>query len=136
MKLAEYKPVIDVSHLYDNLQRVEQITDDAQRFFNNTRIRVVYYEDLVMDPKVSSLSNSKYDDIGISGFFFRSLIFRRVQLLNEIQEFLGVLPRKLESQQVKIHTRPLSEQIENWDEVLACLKGTKYEILVHDDDYT
>lgn len=59
-----------------------------------------------------------------------------LQRLTETQEFLGVRPRKLESQQVKIHTRPLSEQIQNWDEVLARLKGTKYEILVHDDDYT
>jgi len=58
------------------------------------------------------------------------------QHLIETQKFLGVLPRKLESQQVKIHTRPLSEQIQNWDEVLARLKGTKYEVLVHDDDYT
>jgi hypothetical protein len=59
-----------------------------------------------------------------------------MQRLIEVQEFLGVPPRKLESQQVKIHTRPLREQIQNWDEVLARLKGTKYEVLVDDDDYT
>jgi len=59
-----------------------------------------------------------------------------MQRLTETQEFLGVTPRKLESKQVKIHTRPLSEQIQNWDEVLAGLKGTKYEVFVHDDDYT
>ncbi|CAA6666857.1 unnamed protein product [Spirodela intermedia] len=31
------------------------------------------------------------------------------------------------SRQVKIHTKPLSEQIENWEEVRDALKGTKYE---------
>lgn len=59
-----------------------------------------------------------------------------MQRLTEIQTFLGVPPRKLESQQVKIHTRPLREQIQNWDEVLARLNGTRYELLMHDDDYT
>uniref|UniRef100_A0A7I4B4E1 Sulfotransferase n=1 Tax=Physcomitrium patens TaxID=3218 RepID=A0A7I4B4E1_PHYPA len=107
LKLAEYKPVIDVKHLPERLQRVEQIASDAQRFFNKTRLRPVYYEDLVTDPKQ----------------------------LTEIQEFLRVPPQNLESQQVKIHTRPMREQIQNWDEVLARLNGTKYELLMHDDDY-
>ncbi|XP_024365926.1 uncharacterized protein [Physcomitrium patens] len=108
LKLAEYRPVIDVNHLPENLQRVEKMASDAQRLFNKTRSRLVYYEDLVMDS----------------------------QRLTEIQTFLGVPPRKLESQQVKIHTRPLREQIQNWDEVLARLNGTRYELLMHDDDYT
>lgn len=59
-----------------------------------------------------------------------------MQSLVDIQKFLGVQPRRLESRQVKIHTRPLSEQIQNWDEVLSCLKGTKFENLLNDDDYT
>lgn len=54
LKLAEYRPVIDVKHLKDDLQRVENTTDDAQRFFKSTRLRVVYYEDLVMDPEVGT----------------------------------------------------------------------------------
>lgn len=58
-----------------------------------------------------------------------------MQQLTEIQEFLRVPPQNLESQQVKIHTRPMREQIQNWDEVLARLNGTKYELLMHDDDY-
>lgn len=52
LKLAEYKPVIDVKNLPENLQRVEEMASDAQRFFKNTRIKIVYYEDLVMHPKV------------------------------------------------------------------------------------
>lgn len=108
MKLAEYKPVINVTDLPENLQTVEDTSIAAERFFQSLRMKVVYYEDLVMNP----------------------------ERLTETQEFLGVTPRKLESKQVKIHTRPLSEQIQNWDEVLARLKGTKYEVFVHDDDYT
>jgi LPS sulfotransferase NodH len=108
LKLAEYKPVIDVNNLLNNLQRVEDMANSAQNYFKNTRMKVVYYEDLVTQP----------------------------ERLNEVLEFLGVPLRKLESQQVKIHTRPLREQVQNWDEVLALLKGTKYEVLVNDDDYT
>lgn len=50
--LAKYKPVINVKHLPDNLRRVQEITDDALHFFNGTRLALVYYEDLVRNPKV------------------------------------------------------------------------------------
>ncbi len=53
LKLAEYKPVVDVKNLPGTLQRVEEIASDAQRFFKNTRTKVVYYEDLVMHPEVT-----------------------------------------------------------------------------------
>jgi hypothetical protein len=53
LKLAEYKPVIDVKNLPESLQRVEEMASDAQRFYKNTRIKIVYYEDLVMHPEVS-----------------------------------------------------------------------------------
>ena len=40
----------------------------------------------------------------------------------------------LKSQQVKIHTKPLSEQIQNWDEVYKVLQGTKFEeFLAHSE---
>ena len=55
LKLAEYKPVIDVKNLPESLQRVEEMASDAQRFYKNTRIKIVYYEDLVMHPEVSPL---------------------------------------------------------------------------------
>lgn len=41
----------------------------------------------------------------------------------------------MESEQVKIHTRPLKEQIENWEEVLRRLKGTEFEKFLTDKDY-
>jgi len=53
-----------------------------------------------------------------------------------VQIFLGVEPRKLESLQVKIHTKPLSQQIQNWDEVLVRLKGTKFESFLDEDHQT
>ena len=52
LKLAEYKPVVDVKGLPENLRRVEDMASDAQRYFNNTRIKIVYYEDLVAHPEV------------------------------------------------------------------------------------
>lgn len=107
-KLAEYKPIIDVQSLPETLQEVEDTSTAAQLFFKSIRMKVVYYEDLIMNP----------------------------EHMTGIQEFLGVPPRKLESQQVKIHTRPLRKQIQNWDDVQARLKGTKYEVLAQDNDYT
>ena len=50
--LAKFKPVLDVEHLPLNLQRVREITSDALRLFNGTRLMLVYYEDLVKDPSV------------------------------------------------------------------------------------
>ncbi|CAK9869853.1 unnamed protein product [Sphagnum jensenii] len=106
-KLAEYKPIINVKYLPENFERVMEITDDAHRFFNHTRLLVLYYEDLVTE------SHS----------------------LEQVQKFLGLEPRKLESLQVKIHTRPLSQQIQNWDEVLVRLKGTKFESFLDEEDH-
>ncbi|KAL3013106.1 hypothetical protein AAZX31_06G035800 [Glycine max] len=47
--------------------------------------------------------------------------------LKDVQEFLRVPYRDLESRQVKIHTAALSKQIENWDEVQESLAGTPYQ---------
>jgi len=60
MKLAEYKPVINVTNLPENLQTVEDTSSAAERFFQSIRMKVVYYEDLVMNPEVgiSSISCS------------------------------------------------------------------------------
>lgn len=55
-----------------------------------------------------------------------------MQKLKDVQEFLRVPYRELESRQVKIHTAPLSMQIENWDEVRKVLKGTTYESYLYD----
>jgi hypothetical protein len=51
--LAEYKPIINITHLPENFQRVQEITNDAHHFFNSTHLFVVYYEDLVTDSHVS-----------------------------------------------------------------------------------
>lgn len=105
--LAAYKPLINVTYLKTNLQRVEEVTQDAVKFFNSTRHLILYYEDLIKDQR----------------------------RMKEVEEFLKVPPHKLESHQVKIHTQPLSEQIENRDEVYKKLKGTKYEVFLEETDY-
>lgn len=53
----------------------------------------------------------------------------------QIQEFLGVPVRKLQSRQVKIHLRPPPEQIMNWKDVYITLNGTQYEHFLHQADY-
>lgn len=58
-----------------------------------------------------------------------------MQALSHVQEFLGVPKRNLVSRQVKIHTRPPSAQVMNWQDVFKVLNGTKYEHLLHHTDY-
>jgi hypothetical protein len=105
--LAAYKPVINATFLIANLNRIEEVTRDAVDFFKSTQHIVLYYEDLINDQ--------------------RKMV--------EVQEFLKVPPRQLKSQQVKIHTRPLSDHVQNWNEVYKKLKGTKYEIFLNESDY-
>jgi hypothetical protein len=54
----------------------------------------------------------------------------------QVQEFVGVKVQNLQSEQVKIHTRPLQEQIQNWDEVSRHLQGTQFEHFLQDKDYS
>lgn len=54
-KLAEYKPIIDVQSLPETLQEVEDTSTAAQLYFKSIRMKVVYYEDLIMNPKVGIL---------------------------------------------------------------------------------
>lgn len=105
--LAAYKPVINVTFLLGNLKRIQEITRDALEFYKSTRHIVLHYEELVSNPKK----------------------------MIEVQEFFKVPQNKLKSQQVKIHTRPLSDQVQNWNEVYKKLKGTKYETFLNDSDY-
>jgi len=58
-----------------------------------------------------------------------------LQKLFDVLDFLKVPRRKLVSRHVKIHTKPLSESIENWDEVYSTLNGTQYESFLT-SDYT
>eukprot|EP00897_Mesotaenium_endlicherianum_P008115 jgi/Mesen1/7331/ME000377S06550 len=104
-KLAAYKPQLNVKHLAGNLQRVQEIADDGLRAFNSSRLMLVYYEDVVRDKKI----------------------------VDAVQEFLGVPVQPLSSRQVKIHTKPLSAQIQNFEEVKAKLQGTPFENFIAED---
>lgn len=55
-----------------------------------------------------------------------------LQTLSEVQEFLRLPCRELKSRQVKIHTTPLSNQIQNWEDVQKTLQGTSYESFLAD----
>lgn len=55
------------------------------------------------------------------------------QKMMDVLEFLRVPQRKLVSRHVKIHTRPLPNLIENWDEIYTSLKGSEYESFLKAD---
>ncbi|KAK8946452.1 hypothetical protein KSP39_PZI007007 [Platanthera zijinensis] len=103
--LARFKPVIDVETLIPDMMQAAKWSSDILRSFLGTRHIVLYYEDLVRN---------------------------RTKMM-DILTFLKMPPRKLTSRHVKIHTRPLSDHIENWDVVARALNGTQYENFIHSD---
>ncbi len=52
--------------------------------------------------------------------------------IDELQTFLGVEPRPLNSWFARLRTRPLSETVENWDELVRALRGTRYEAFLNE----
>jgi hypothetical protein len=66
---------------------------------------------------------------------YKYCIGLHLQKIFDVLDFLKVPKRKLASRHVKIHTKPLSEQIENWDEVYSALNGTQYESFLNAADY-
>ncbi|XP_061342003.1 uncharacterized protein LOC133288293 [Gastrolobium bilobum] len=103
--LSKYKPVINSTSLLNDLKDMEMRAAKALEYFNSTRHMILYYEDL--------MSNHTK--------------------LKDVQEFLGLPPMELTSHQVKIHRGPLSDHIQNWDEVNKTLKGTVYESFLEAD---
>ncbi|XP_024163545.1 uncharacterized protein LOC112170471 isoform X2 [Rosa chinensis] len=102
--LAKYKPKLNATLLIPELKQDEETAAKATQYFKTTRHIVLYYEDVI---------NNRTK-------------------LNEVQKFLGLPYRELKSRQVKIHTTPLSNQIENWEDVQKTLKGTSYESFLAD----
>ncbi|KAI4316733.1 hypothetical protein L6164_024683 [Bauhinia variegata] len=101
--LAKYKPRINTTSMIGELKEAEETAAKAIEYFKSTRHLVLYYEDVV----------------------------NNCTKLKDIQEFLRVPYRDLYSRQVRIHTAPLSKQIENWDEVKEALKATPYKSFLH-----
>jgi hypothetical protein len=58
-----------------------------------------------------------------------------VQALSRVQQFLEVPVKKLFSKHVKIHTRPLPDLVDNWDDVSDMLNGTEYARFLDAADY-
>ncbi|KAG5089590.1 hypothetical protein AAZX31_01G172100 [Glycine max] len=103
--LSKYKPIINSTSLLDDLKDMEMRSAKALEYFNSTRHIIVYYEDLM----------------------------RNHTKLKDVQEFLGLPQMELTSRHVKIHRGPLSDHIQNWDDVNKTLKGTIYESFLEAD---
>jgi hypothetical protein len=54
-----------------------------------------------------------------------------MQIVDRLQDFLGLPPRLLQSKQVQIHKQGLEHHIGNWEEVKSALAGTAYEYMLH-----
>jgi len=105
--LAKYKPRLNTTSLIWQLKQADEYTRGALENLKSTRHITIYYEDLIVN---------------------KTKLF-------DVLDFLNVPRRKLVSRHVKIHTKPLSEYIDNWDEVYSTLNGTQYESFLT-SDYT
>ncbi|KAJ4755288.1 Sulfotransferase [Rhynchospora pubera] len=105
--LAKFKPKLRTSSLIPNLQFMERTIAESLHNFSSIRHMVLYYEDIINNHKE----------------------------LKKVQEFLKVPVRELASRHVKIHTRPLPQQVENWGEVQETLNGTEYAQFLNYNDY-
>ncbi|CAL9767146.1 unnamed protein product [Musa acuminata subsp. burmannicoides] len=103
--LARYKPMINTTLLIPELKLTDKWGADALEHFKSTRHILLYYEDLV--------HNSTK--------------------LMDVLDFLRLPQQMLSSRHVKIHSKSLSDQIENWDAVYTALKGTEYESFLNAD---
>nr|CAD1833703.1 unnamed protein product [Ananas comosus var. bracteatus] len=104
--LARFKPRINIASLISDISSAEKAIADCLQHFSSTRHIILYYEDIVNNHNA----------------------------LSHVQEFLGVPIAKLVSRQVKIHTRPLSKQVMNWEDVTKMLNGTRYEHFLNHAD--
>ncbi|KAK8511584.1 hypothetical protein V6N12_038186 [Hibiscus sabdariffa] len=130
--LSSYKPIINSKSLISDLKEAEMAVVRALEYFNSTRHMVLYYEDLVTNRTVRLVTNFH----GMFIVFLDCFALRgscRIEKLKDVQEFLGLPLMELTSGQVKIHKGPLSNLVNNWDDVDKTLNGTKYERFLHAD---
>ncbi|GFP91124.1 hypothetical protein PHJA_001256400 [Phtheirospermum japonicum] len=103
--LARYKPTINTTLLIPNLKQVDDLVTKSLQYFKSTRHIILYYEDIINN---------------------------RTKLV-DVQDFLKVPRRDLNTRQVKIHKGPLSSQVENWEDIKKTLNGTHYESFLQED---
>lgn len=97
--LASYKPKLNAKLLIQKLKRDSAVPDRAVESFNSVRHMLLYYEDLVHN---------------------------NTEKLNEVLDFLRLPRRRMSSQHVKIHTKPLSELVKNWNSVDRVLRRSQF----------
>uniref|UniRef100_A0A0D9VUA4 Uncharacterized protein n=1 Tax=Leersia perrieri TaxID=77586 RepID=A0A0D9VUA4_9ORYZ len=105
--LARFKPKLDVPTLIPSIRAAEQSVRTCLDHFSSTRHMILYYEDVIRDQNA----------------------------LSRVQEFLGVPVMRLFSRHVKIHTSPLPDLVDNWEEVSEKLNGTQYAHFIDNADY-
>lgn len=76
-----------------------------------------------------------FDPLSSQLLLFTIILVIVPQKLVDVLDFLRLPHRPMVSRHVKIHKKPLSKQVENWDEVSNALKGTEFESFLK-SDYT
>ncbi|KMZ75884.1 P-loop containing nucleoside triphosphate hydrolases superfamilyprotein [Zostera marina] len=102
--LARFKPRINTTSLIRELEKTQRSGIRAVKLFKDTNNIMLFYEDLVKN---------------------------YTWKLQDVMKFLKLPEKELKSQQVKIHTEVLTEQVMNWEKVCRTLKGSRFETFLY-----
>ncbi|KAI9162203.1 hypothetical protein LWI28_024876 [Acer negundo] len=86
-----------------------------------------------LDWFTSASKNACSAAFGFKWLLNQSHVHSLAEKLREVQEFLRMPYIELTSRQVKIHSGPLSKQVENWNAVEQALKGSLYKSFLPSD---
>lgn len=103
VKLANKKVLLNANDCFREFERIKKWEVDTDKKFSSHQIFNLNYEDLI-------LSNEG---------------------LKEVQKFLGVPYKDLNTKFKKLNKENLEELIENYEELVADFKGTKWDYLIY-----
>nr|AAK52554.1 Unknown protein [Oryza sativa Japonica Group] len=107
---------------------------DIADYFNRRGVSAIFlFRWNLLRQLVSQLANNHDRYLKQLNGTHKAHVHTAYEKLLDVLDFLKVPRSKLVSRHVKIHTKPLSEQIENWDEVYNALNGTQYESFLNAD---
>ncbi|XP_058087991.1 uncharacterized protein LOC131234973 isoform X3 [Magnolia sinica] len=116
-------------------QGVLKYHEEIVEYFNRQGVSAIFLlRKNLLRRTISILANSYDRDVKLLNGTHKSHVHSQTEKLIDVQDFLRLPQRKLESRQVQIHTKPLSEQVANWKDVYNALKDTKYVSFLEKSD--
>jgi hypothetical protein len=109
------------------LQRSTRVSHSLEGRYDGATVRID--PDLAVRTMERMESNERDLDALAEGHACHRILYEELgdeSRLEDVQRFLDVPPEPLSSWFEKLRTRPLAETVENWDELVAGLRGTRF----------